>query len=992
MVGKQRLLFFSVCWIQSFLSRCQAQDLRRPPIFSQLFYDGSVSEAASIGTAVMALKAFDNGGGKITYSIVEAGRVPFRVDSNTGMVIVDGKLDREQKSRFSFSVRAVNGDGLTSTSNVDILIEDVNDKVPEFIEQPYVFKVKENERIGYIGRVKAIDGDQGRNGMITYSVVPNDLIRIDPVSGELSTTRSLDYEKEQEIILEVIATDNGLPPLFSTSLVTILVEDTNDILPVFNESLYEADVPENEANYPIVTVEAISDDPKNFPTYIIRQGPVEKFTIDPLTGTIRTKEGLDFEEHEQHVLIIGTRENEAISDAEATTKVLIYVQDRNDNAPVFVNIPRPIRLPSTVPVGHVVSTVEAKDADSYAPANIVRYEILGSSKQVFSIDEIRGVIQVAEDLNKRQETEYVIEVRAYDMGDPQMSSTASITVIVDRIGTVSPEAGMGFAETIHSASILEDAEANTLIRTLVITNKPPEVSQISCEVIEGNSEGLFYAKTNFEGNCELRLSRPGLDHEQKIAYTVIIRLSTSFGLVGRGKTTARIDVFVVDVNDNAPVFVFPLPEGKYTYGKYWGAILPNWRPGAQIMTLTARDEDSGKFGEINYYLGNNDGKTNLLDLDSKSGIISLKTSIGNITADSLPSRFNVYARDNPGSSMGFHETPITVYIGVLQNHQEIVMIIRGSRKERVEKDKERILEILQTRLGLAVRIAAIKEHEFLDDSGTVMKNSESTDIIFYCIDSDFDRILPRENPQIVNGLFSDTARTQISNYIATYLSLEMQDIRGPLDSTQTSGHSLSASIIGWNGLPLALVALCAVVILTGLFSSVYVCCNWSKYKKKRDHRPPPVYFVPTFTGVTTSSEFNPKPYEVMEMSVNSDDSDRSDDLQPGLVAHRQFISKRRSLYDLKRPPSVVSETVTTRTSSMPRHQANNYGRSIYNHSIEQRDNNYSIIESPIPTTNPLFLDPSVSEAPDGLYSQENISFTEIEKSDCLDYSEVKTVL
>ena len=48
--------------------------------------------------------------------------------------------------------------------------------------------------------LQAIDGDQGRNGMITYSVVPNDLIRIDPVSGELSTTRSLDYEKEQVFV------------------------------------------------------------------------------------------------------------------------------------------------------------------------------------------------------------------------------------------------------------------------------------------------------------------------------------------------------------------------------------------------------------------------------------------------------------------------------------------------------------------------------------------------------------------------------------------------------------------------------------------------------------------------------------------------------------------------------------------------------------------------------------------------------------------------
>lgn len=47
------------------------------------------------------------------------------------------------------------------------------------------------------------------------------------------------------------------------------------------------------------------------------------------------------------------------------------MQDRNDVAPVFSSLPRPVRLRSTIPVGQIVTTVTAVDSDGTAPNNQV---------------------------------------------------------------------------------------------------------------------------------------------------------------------------------------------------------------------------------------------------------------------------------------------------------------------------------------------------------------------------------------------------------------------------------------------------------------------------------------------------------------------------------------------------------------------------------------------------------------------------------------------
>lgn len=90
-----------------------------------------------------------------------------------------------------------------------------------------------------------------------------------------------------------------------------------------------------------------------------------------------------------------------------------------------------------------------------------------------------------------------IEIRAYDLGQPSYSSTATVTVMVDHVTTNVPhDWQMDFSEMAYSVSILEDALVNTLVKNISLVNKPSQVLPIYCEIISGNENGNFLALTN----------------------------------------------------------------------------------------------------------------------------------------------------------------------------------------------------------------------------------------------------------------------------------------------------------------------------------------------------------------------------------------------------------------------------------------------------------------------------------------------------------------
>lgn len=58
-----------------------------------------------------------------------------------------------------------------------------------------------------------------------------------------------------------MATDNGIPALYATQIVTVTVIDVNDVLPTFKQALYETAVPENlEPGHHVMMVQAEDSD------------------------------------------------------------------------------------------------------------------------------------------------------------------------------------------------------------------------------------------------------------------------------------------------------------------------------------------------------------------------------------------------------------------------------------------------------------------------------------------------------------------------------------------------------------------------------------------------------------------------------------------------------------------------------------------------------------------------------------------------------------
>ena len=75
-------------------------------------------------------------------------------------------------------------------------------------------------------------------------------------------------------------------------------------------------------------MEADDRDSESKVTYILKQGDADKFSVDPLTGVVRTKRPLDYERQSRHVLVIGTQENSDANDPMAITTLVVNVQVR----------------------------------------------------------------------------------------------------------------------------------------------------------------------------------------------------------------------------------------------------------------------------------------------------------------------------------------------------------------------------------------------------------------------------------------------------------------------------------------------------------------------------------------------------------------------------------------------------------------------------------------------------------------------------------------
>uniref|UniRef100_A0A8D2ZKK8 Cadherin-5 n=1 Tax=Scophthalmus maximus TaxID=52904 RepID=A0A8D2ZKK8_SCOMX len=157
--------------------------------------------------------------------------------SKDGNLMLKQALDYETTDSYTFTVQvrenlrnlrfpADNVNSAVTTVNIKVL--DV-DEPPVFSEPMYTFSVVE-ERSANIGIVTARDPDKAKK-TIRYSILDKDCpIGINPLTGQLSTLRTLDRELEATHMFQVMAQEEP-SGLESFVKVNIIVLDINDNAP-----------------------------------------------------------------------------------------------------------------------------------------------------------------------------------------------------------------------------------------------------------------------------------------------------------------------------------------------------------------------------------------------------------------------------------------------------------------------------------------------------------------------------------------------------------------------------------------------------------------------------------------------------------------------------------------------------------------------------------------------------------------------------------------
>ncbi|PAA58882.1 hypothetical protein BOX15_Mlig004619g2 [Macrostomum lignano] len=227
-----------------------------PPVFSASLYNFSVTENAPLRTSVGTLTVTDRDGDAVTMTVLSGDM--FLVDTTS--LLTNASIDRESlmENPIVLVVQASDGRYQTNTT-VRVTVTDLNDNAPQFLPAVSELTVSVQEAAPNgtsVVKLNSTDPDAGQNGNVTYSILTvNSPFKINALTGEITVANGnlLDYQKQAEIPILVVASDRGQPVQSTMLTLKVQLTDSNDKPVVFNPKVYTATVQENQSPGQFVT-------------------------------------------------------------------------------------------------------------------------------------------------------------------------------------------------------------------------------------------------------------------------------------------------------------------------------------------------------------------------------------------------------------------------------------------------------------------------------------------------------------------------------------------------------------------------------------------------------------------------------------------------------------------------------------------------------------------------------------------------------------------
>ena len=605
---------------------------------------------------------------------------------------------------------------LNSEVEVSISILNENSFMPVFPAfNPSTIQIEENS-LNYttISTAIATDGDIGSQGDITYGMFSTDHsyvdFFIDTFTGEINITEPLDWEKENSYVLRVVASDGGNPSRSAVRTLSVQVLDVNDNFPVWEQEIYSVMVQEDLPVGSVIIQVAASDLDQAFTgsgplqngyvTYSISSGG-DVFAIDPDTGVVSVLSPLDREERSEYNLTLNATDGPGLY---SNAYLHIEILDVNDVAPVFTEDVYLSPIAEDAAVGTLVVQVAAFDDDYLMENQEIAYSITeGNLDDTFVMNSTTGEVFLNATLDRESVSEYVLVVVAVDMGTLPQSGLASVVVTVLDKNEHAPV----FSVQAYNASVMENEDIGFTVLQVQATDLDSDLNGvISYSILNGSETGLFainsttgevyvngtidyaFEQSQLLNNAIDQLSSSGdegsglfagsgsgisgsgiggsgsgqdMDSGQPamvgpsgLVYVLVVEAQDNGPLNQQFSSTVNVTIFILDQNDNAPVFA---------QESYNSSISESTPPDSFIISVSAFDVDSGLNSEIEFSLdfGNDsEAESNFL-INSTTGDVYLSSSPTLDHESTTIYNFSVVATDS-GTPPLHSSVPMTITV------------------------------------------------------------------------------------------------------------------------------------------------------------------------------------------------------------------------------------------------------------------------------------------------------------------------------------------
>ncbi|EDW67860.2 uncharacterized protein Dvir_GJ22851 [Drosophila virilis] len=308
--------------------------------------------------------------------------------------------------------------------------------------------------------------------------------------------------------------------------------------------------------------------------------------------------------------------------------ITVYIEDVNDNAPEFLNVPYVVDVDENTSVESIIfQGVQAFDRDKPNTPNsevhfsmsTVPEQLSADGRPYFALKSPHRPLLILKreldfDNGIRQ---FKLPIFVWDRGTPANQANTTITINVRDVDDLPPK----FTEGVYRTKINEFYPMTGMPIRIPLYFAPPIMAfdqdslnaTLVYDIISGNERQLF--RVNPHNGVMYLQKEIDLEEESLPGNTFVVQLEARQKDNPLKKALARIEVEVLDLNDNVPEF-----EADF----YNISIVENLPTGFSVLQVNAIDRDQGENAEFLYNLVENKTAAGAFRIDSRTGWITVR--------------------------------------------------------------------------------------------------------------------------------------------------------------------------------------------------------------------------------------------------------------------------------------------------------------------------------------------------------------------------------